>query len=65
MSDFSSAQWRTSSYTEHGNDCVEVAAVPGVIGIRDSKDKTGTALEFSRTELAALMGDIKVGKYAL
>jgi hypothetical protein len=65
MSDFSAALWRTSSYTQHGNDCVEIAVVPGVVGIRDSKDKTGAVLEFSRIELAALVGDIRVGKYAL
>ncbi|MER5453728.1 DUF397 domain-containing protein [Micromonospora sp. NPDC002389] len=46
--DLSSARWRkaTRSGTSGGN-CVEVADnLPGVVGVRDSKDPTGPALTF-------------------
>ncbi|MFE0021348.1 DUF397 domain-containing protein [Amycolatopsis sp. NPDC059021] len=37
--DFSAVGWRKSSYSEDGTggNCVEVAATPQVIGVRDSK----------------------------
>jgi hypothetical protein len=30
--------WRKSSYSDSGANCVEVAGVPGAVGIRDSKN---------------------------
>lgn len=40
--DLSSATWRKSSYSGGGGqNCVEVAAVPGAVAIRDSKDPDG------------------------
>lgn len=30
-------QWRTSSYSSNGENCVEVASVPGHVLVRDSK----------------------------
>lgn len=43
----SGAVWRTS--TRSGNsECVEVADnLPGVVGVRDSKDPTGPVLMFA------------------
>ena len=45
--DFNSsrAAWRTSSYTNNGGACVEVADnQPGIVAIRDSKDRNGPIL---------------------
>lgn len=40
--------WHKSSYSSSGDgDCVEVAACPGVVHVRDSKDKQGPQLTFS------------------
>ncbi|MFF4950470.1 DUF397 domain-containing protein [Streptomyces chattanoogensis] len=39
------ATWRKSSYSGTGGDCVEVADdAPGVIPVRDSKDREGPCL---------------------
>ncbi|MFI6693554.1 DUF397 domain-containing protein [Streptomyces sp. NPDC050433] len=44
--DLSTAQWRTSSYSNgDGGQCIEVAdGCPGVIPVRDSKTPTGPVL---------------------
>ncbi|MCF0093327.1 DUF397 domain-containing protein [Micromonospora sp. MH99] len=48
------AQWRKSSRSS-GN-CVEVADnLPGVIGVRDSKDPSGPALAFAPTAWRAFV----------
>ena len=41
------AGWRTSSYSNVGGNCVEIAAASGIIGVRDTKDQAGVALTFS------------------
>jgi hypothetical protein len=38
--------WRKSSRSGGSGDCVEVAAWPGVVAVRDSKDRTGPVLTF-------------------
>ena len=47
MTDLSRADWRTSSYSNIGGECVEVAASRGVVGVRDTKDRAGGVLAFS------------------
>jgi hypothetical protein len=37
--------WRTSSYSNGGDACVEVAPAPDAVLVRDSKNRTGPALE--------------------
>jgi len=46
--DLIGAKWRKSTRSgPNGGDCVEVAGnLPGVVGVRDSKDPTGPALAF-------------------
>jgi hypothetical protein len=64
VTNFSTAAWRKSSHSgaEHGM-CIELAIVPGVIGVRDSKQLGyGPILEFSRDELSAFLRAVKVGR---
>ncbi|GAA1915701.1 DUF397 domain-containing protein [Streptomyces sodiiphilus] len=45
--DGSTPEWFKSSYSSNdGPECVEVAAVPGVVRVRDSKDAHGPQLAF-------------------
>ncbi|MGC5015094.1 DUF397 domain-containing protein [Streptosporangium sp. DT93] len=48
--DLSSVEFRTSTLSDGGNGCVEVSTnLPGLVAIRDSKDRNGPALTFSPT----------------
>lgn len=49
-SELTEAQWRKSTYSgDQGGDCVEIAALPSTIAIRDSKNPQGPALRFDIT----------------
>ena len=48
--------WRKSSYSDSGsNQCVEVGVAPGVIGVRDTKNRDAGQLAVSRTAWAAFV----------
>ena len=45
--------WFKSSYSSpSGDNCIEVAACPGTVRVRDSKDRQGPQLAFSPDEWA-------------
>jgi len=57
------ARWRTSSYTNSdGGNCVEVATnLKGVVAVRDSKDRSGPVLVFTRDEWRDFLAAVKAG----
>jgi hypothetical protein len=64
--DLSGADWRTSSYSNNGGQCVQVARnLPGIVAVRDSKDRSGPALAFTREEWAAFISGAHDGKFDL
>ncbi|SBT68214.1 protein of unknown function (DUF397) [Micromonospora sediminicola] len=54
------ARWRKSTKSgSNGGDCVEVADnLPGVVGVRDSKDPTGPALVFAPESWRAFLAQV-------
>jgi len=54
--------WRKSPYSGGGQDCVEIASLPGAgIAVRQSKDPDGPVLEFTAPEWAAFVNGVRDG----
>ncbi|GAB3153753.1 hypothetical protein GCM10027290_47140 [Micromonospora sonneratiae] len=60
--DLTSAKWRKSTRSNSaGGACVEVAdGLPGVVGVRDSKDPYGPVLVFGPDAWRAFVADVAV-----
>lgn len=57
-------QWRKSSRSGGGDNCVEVAfAADGRVGVRHSKDPNGSILIFTCGEWAAFTGGVRDGEF--
>lgn len=54
--------WRKSERSGLAN-CVEVAFIGGMIGIRDSKDTAQSVQLYTRDEWRAFVGGIKAGEF--
>jgi len=67
MADLTGAVWRKSRRSGNGgSDCVEVAKnLPGVVGMRDSKDRSGPVLAFGSEAWAAFVDGVKRGEFDL
>jgi hypothetical protein len=65
--DLTGARWRKSSYSGNGGaTCVEVAAnLPGVVAVRDSKDREGPALTVSNQAWSEFIEGIKRQEFDL
>jgi hypothetical protein len=61
--DLTAAQWRKSSYSGNGGaTCVEVARnLPGIVAVRDSKDRSGPVLAFAPAAWKELITVVKSG----
>jgi hypothetical protein len=56
--------WRTSSYSSGGNQCVEVADRPdGARLVRDTKNRAGATLHFTAPEWQAFIAGVRNGEF--
>ncbi len=56
--------WRKSTRSQGENGCVEVAAVPGLTGVRDSKlGASSPVLSMTDTSFRAFLADVKTGRF--
>lgn len=64
--DLANAVWRKSSRSgPYSDNCVEVAKVATVIGVRDSKDPAGPVLEFSPDRWRVFVREARLGRFNL
>ena len=63
--DLSRADWRKSSFSNgNGGNCVEVARnLPGIVAVRDSKDRNGPALILTTAEWQAFVSGVRAGEF--
>lgn len=56
--------WRKSSFSSINGNCVELAPLPeGGVAVRDSKDRKGPILRFTRAEWAAFLAGMDAGEF--
>jgi hypothetical protein len=62
--DLTGAKWHKSTRSSGGNSCVEVADnLPRIVAVRDTKDRAGGTLIFTRGEWAAFLDGVKEGDF--
>ncbi|MET9253438.1 DUF397 domain-containing protein [Streptomyces sp. NPDC003717] len=63
-----SPQWFTSSYSDNGGNCVEVAtnlaAPQGIVPVRDSKVQVGPELRLPAAAFASFLTGVKDGEFS-
>jgi hypothetical protein len=67
MADLRGADWHKSTRSGgNGGDCVEVAVnLPGIVAVRDTKDRAGGALVFTDREWRAFLVGVRNGEFDL
>ncbi|MET9531275.1 DUF397 domain-containing protein [Streptomyces sp. NPDC006649] len=62
-----SPRWFTSSYSNNGGECIEVAtnlvASRGVVPVRDSKNPSGPVLDVTAGVFASFVAGVKGGEF--
>lgn len=58
----STLSFRKSSYSGSGDNCVEVADVPGASAVRDTQNREQGHLSFSSHEWAALLSSARTDR---
>ncbi|MEU6603600.1 DUF397 domain-containing protein [Streptomyces shenzhenensis] len=60
-------RWITSSYSNNGGQCVEVAAnlvaSRGVVPVRDSKSPNGPVLDLPAHAFSSFVAGVKIGQF--
>jgi hypothetical protein len=58
--------WKTSTRTSQGQNCVEVTtAVPGWVGVRDTKNREAGLLALNRQQWTKFLNAINEGQFGL
>jgi hypothetical protein len=55
--------WRKARRSMNNGNCAEVAAVPGIVAMRDSKDPQGPILRYSISSWIPFVAAVRNGKF--
>jgi hypothetical protein len=55
--------WRKPTFSIANGDCAEVASAAGIVVVRDTKDPSGTILNYSSGSWLSFVTDIRRGSY--
>ncbi|WP_430478117.1 DUF397 domain-containing protein [Streptomyces sp. P11-1] len=58
------AVWRKSSHSSENGDCVELAELGDVVGVRDSKDHRGPVVTVGRQTMTTFVAALTSGHLA-
>jgi predicted secreted Zn-dependent protease len=58
-------EWRKSSYSGTNGQCIEAAPGPGLVLVRDSKDRSGPVLTFTPAQWTAFAAGVRDGEFDL
>jgi Domain of unknown function (DUF397) len=62
--DLTGAKWHKSTRSSGGNSCVEVSDnLPQIVAVRDTKDRDGGTLIFTRSQWSAFLDGLKDGEF--
>ncbi len=62
--DLGAVRWRKSTASNPNGDCVELALLPaGGVAVRNSRGPHGSALVYTRDEIAAFLRGAKAGEF--
>jgi hypothetical protein len=63
--EFDGPDWFKSSFSNgDASECVEVAFIPGMVGVRDTKQQGhGPVLTFTPAEWAAFVAGVRAGEF--
>ena len=60
------AVWRKASASDANSGCVEAASLPsGLVGVRDSRDRSGPAIAVSASAWGSFIADARSGCFDL
>jgi Domain of unknown function (DUF397) len=62
LSDLTGAEWRKSSRSGAGNDCVELVVARNGAAVRDTKNRGAGHITFAGTGWDAFVGTLKEGR---
>jgi hypothetical protein len=57
--------WRKSTRSGGGSNCVEIAHTNDAVGMRDSKDRDGGVLVFSPMDWSSFIAGVRAGEFDL
>jgi hypothetical protein len=59
------SEWKKSRHSGNGGNCVEVGLAPGLVSVRDTKDREGGTLTVPTAAWSAFLTGVKAGEFDL